>query len=136
MFEIFPHTADLGFRVQAETVNALFAEAGRALLAVIVRNPTDVQPSISVTIQLQEPQLDYLLLDWLGELLYLFEAERLLLSGFKVEIADGKLHAAASGERLDESRHHLEHEVKAITYHGLSVQQSDSGWTAEVIVDI
>jgi SHS2 domain-containing protein len=30
----------------------------------------------------------------------------------------------------------LEHEVKAITYHGLKVEPADGGWLAEVIVDI
>jgi SHS2 domain-containing protein len=30
----------------------------------------------------------------------------------------------------------MEHEVKAITYHGLRVEQSSDGWMAEVIVDI
>ncbi|MBW8884477.1 MAG: archease, partial [Planctomycetia bacterium] len=29
-----------------------------------------------------------------------------------------------------------EHEVKAITYHGLKVDQLTDGWRAEVIVDI
>jgi SHS2 domain-containing protein len=38
---------------------------------------------------------------------------------------------------MDPSRHTMDHEVKAITYHGLQVQQSADGtWEAEVIVDI
>ena len=36
----------------------------------------------------------------------------------------------------DRDRHILDHEVKAITYHGLKVEQNDGGWLAEVIVDI
>ena len=34
------------------------------------------------------------------------------------------------------TRHSLEHEVKAITYHGLRVERTEDGWLAEVIVDI
>jgi SHS2 domain-containing protein len=37
---------------------------------------------------------------------------------------------------MDESRHEMDHEVKAITYHGLKVEQTVDGWYAEVIVDI
>jgi SHS2 domain-containing protein len=38
---------------------------------------------------------------------------------------------------MDEARHIMDHEVKAITYHGLSVSQTaDGSWQAEVIVDI
>jgi SHS2 domain-containing protein len=37
---------------------------------------------------------------------------------------------------MDTSRHQMEHEVKAITYHALRVEQTATGWEAEVIVDI
>jgi SHS2 domain-containing protein len=38
---------------------------------------------------------------------------------------------------MDPARHTMDHEVKAITYHGLDVRQIDDGtWQAEVIVDI
>jgi SHS2 domain-containing protein len=38
---------------------------------------------------------------------------------------------------MDAARHKMDHEVKAITYHGLQVeQQPDGSWSAEVIVDI
>jgi SHS2 domain-containing protein len=60
----------------------------------------------------------------------------LLLSRFEVHVRDGGLSATARGEPLDPGRHSLLHEVKAITYHGLTVEQTDQGWLAEVIVDI
>ena len=44
--------------------------------------------------------------------------------------------ATAQGETLDERRHVLEHEVKAITYHGLRVEKTNGDWIAEVILDI
>ena len=37
---------------------------------------------------------------------------------------------------MDANRHQMEHEVKAITYHGLRVEQTSADWQAEVIVDI
>ena len=46
------------------------------------------------------------------------------------------LTATAWGEELDRDRHVLSHEVKAITYHGLKVEQDADGWQAEIIVDI
>jgi SHS2 domain-containing protein len=80
--------------------------------------------------------LDYLLFDWLKELLYHFAADHLLLGSFAVQTTDTGLTGKAWGEPLDRSRHLLEHEVKAITYHGLRVEQTVDGWLAEVIVDI
>jgi SHS2 domain-containing protein len=136
MYEVFEHTADVGLRVRANSLDELFADAGRALFALVVANLDAVRPTQSIVIDLVGDQRDYLLFDWLNELLYLFEVRRLLLSSFEVQVADSGLHARVAGEPIDLARHHLEHEVKAITYHGLLVRPSNGGWLAEVIVDI
>ena len=68
--------------------------------------------------------------------MYTFETEHLVLSQFAVHISDADLNATVRGELLDPTRHVLAHEVKAITYHGLKVEQTTFGWQAEVIVDI
>ena len=137
MFELFDHTADLGLRVRAGTLEDLLAEAGRGLLAMIVANPGAVRPVQTRTIELPAGEAPYLLFDWLSELLYAFESDKLLLSEFDVQIANGQLTATCRGEPRDESRHQMDHEVKAITYHRLRVEQlADGGWMAEAIVDI
>jgi SHS2 domain-containing protein len=136
MYEIFPHTADLGLRVRATTREALFEDAARGLFALIVANPDDVRPVHVVTYDVEGAETDYLLFDWLSELLFTFDAQRLLLVEFKVEFDAHGLRAVARGETADAARHRLEHEVKAITYHGLCVEQTADGWLAEVIVDI
>ncbi|RMG32686.1 MAG: archease, partial [Planctomycetota bacterium] len=48
----------------------------------------------------------------------------------------GGLRATVRGERFDPQRHRPGHEVKAITYHGLKVEQRDGEWLGDVIVDI
>lgn len=139
MFELFEHTADLGLRVQAATLEELLAEAARGLLVMLVANPDAVRPLHTKTISLSAGQPTYLLFDWLSELLYIFEAEKLLLAEFKITCTRGDelaVEAVCRGEPMDETRHHMDHEVKAITYHGLKVEQSLVGWSAEVIVDI
>jgi protein archease len=72
----------------------------------------------------------------LSELLYAFETEKLLFSAFDVHLNNNQFSATCHGERMDASRHQMEHEVKAITYHNLRVEQTARGWQAEVIVDI
>lgn len=136
MYEVFEHTADVGIRIQADDLNTLFAEAGRALFSVIVQNLEDVRATDTVEFAIQEKETDFLLLDWLGELLFTFESRGLLLSNFSVTVDENGLAASAQGEPLDRTHHHLEHEVKAITYHGLRVEPTDNGWMAEVILDI
>jgi len=165
MFELFDHTADLGLRVRAGTFEELLAEAGRGLLAMHVANPEAVRGVQSKTIELAADGPAYLLFDWLNELLYAFESEQLLLCEFNIELAEAsgvrqhpdgpdlppgpthreadasrspiRLLATCRGEPMDPARHVMDHEVKAITYHGLDVHQNNDGtWHAEVIVDI
>ena len=136
MFETFDHTADLGLRVRAPGLDTLFSEAGLALFSTLVENLASVRPRERADIALAGKDREYLLFDWLKELLFHFDAKHMLFSRFVVKVGEDGLTAEAWGEPLDRARHVLEHEVKAITYHGLTVEQTADGWLAEVIVDI
>jgi SHS2 domain-containing protein len=136
MYETFEHTADLGLRIRAHDEDTLFAEAGLCLFSTIVEDLSAVRPEMMVEIAVSGEEIDYLLFDWLRKLLYRFDAEHWLFSRFEVDVGDRGLTAKAWGEKLDPERHGLGHEVKAITYHGLSVEETADGWLAEVIVDI
>jgi SHS2 domain-containing protein len=136
MYETFDHTADLGLRIRATDLNTLFAEAGQALFATLVENLDTVKPVRKLDVTISGDDREYLLYDWLKELLYHFDAEHVLLSRFEVKVGADGLQGSAWGELLDPARHELSHEVKAITYHGLRVEPEGDGWVAEVIVDI
>jgi len=138
MHEVFAHTADIGLRVRAATLDALFAEAAIGLSSLIVANLDEVEgrDEEKFVFACDEGEYDYLLFDWLNEILFAFEARHLVLAKFDVKVTSTGLEATAWGEPLDAARHRLEHEVKAITYHGLKVQQEADGWLAEVVVDI
>ena len=136
MYETFDHTADLGLRIRSADLNTLFAEAGQALFATLVEDLTAVAPVRKLDVTIAGTDREYLLFDWLKELLYHFDAEHLLFSRFEVRVSDTGLQGVVWGEPLDHIRHELAHEVKAITYHGLRVEPTADGWLAEVIVDI
>lgn len=136
MFEILEHTADVGFRIHGRDLNELFAEAARALVSLMVENPETIQATRWIDCQLTDERLDDLLLDWLGAVLHCFERDHLVLGRFEVSVECGSLRARAGGEELDLSRHRPRYEIKAVTYHGLKVLQTPTGWMAEVIVDI
>jgi SHS2 domain-containing protein len=136
MFETFEHTADLGLRIRAADLDTLFAEAAQGLFSVVVEDLSTVRPAQAIEVRIEGEERDLLLFDWLKELLYHFDAEHLLFGKFEVKVRQDGLTGTAWGEPLDRSRHVLDHEVKAITYHGLHVEPVDGGWEAEVIVDI
>ncbi len=136
MYETFEHTADVGLRVVAPNLDTLFAEAGEALFSLIVEDLAAVAPREAVVLHIDGGDLPFLLFDWLNELLYRFDGEHRLLARFRVRIGPASLDGEAWGETWDAGRHALDHEVKAITYHGLRVEPTSDGWLAEVIVDI
>ena len=137
MYEHFDHTADLGLRIRAASLEESFIEAACALTEAIVAQRASVRPSDRRVIQLEAAEQTDLLHDWLAELLYLFEAERMLFSRFDVSLLPGKLEATVWGEMLDPNRHEIELEIKAVTYHGLKIESTATGgWLAEVIVDL
>lgn len=136
MYELFEHTADLGLRAVAPDLDTLFAEAATCLFSAIVEDLSAVRPETAVTVELRGEDREYLLFDWLKELLYRFDAEHMVFGQFEVQVRADGLTATARGEPLDPARHMLGHEVKAITYHELKVEKTGDGWLAEVIVDI
>jgi SHS2 domain-containing protein len=136
MFETFDHTADLGLRAWGPDLNTLFADIARALTTSFVDNPETIRPTRQEQLDIESSSLDYLLFDWLSELLYRYETEQLLFFEFDVRIDELSLAATVRGEPADPDRHRLSHEVKAITYHGLKVEKQPDEWLAEVIVDI
>ena len=135
-YKTFDHTADIGIRVRAAELNELFADAARGLFAAIVANLDDVLPVQQISFRVSGDRLDDLLFDWLAELLYTFDTRRLVFSDFHAEVVNNGLTATARGEPMDRSRHEMDMEVKAITYHGLKVERQGDGWLAEFIVDI
>jgi SHS2 domain-containing protein len=136
VFEHFEHTADLGLRVRAPDLRTLFREAAEGLVAMIVEEVPEDPGDAVREIAVRGSRLDHLLFDWLHEVLYLIDVERLLLHDFEVEVDADGVRARARAQPLDPARHRLLHEVKAITYHGLSVERDAAGYVAEVIVDI
>jgi SHS2 domain-containing protein len=136
MYEIFEHTADLGIRVRAASFDALLADAGRGLSAVIAGDLGQIRAAIEERFAVAGTDPTWLLFDWVSELHAAFELRRMLFAEFTVAVDDHGLVAIARGERYDPSRHVLAHEVKAITQHGLDVRRTASGWEATFIVDV
>ncbi len=137
MYRVFEHTADLGLHIEADSFEELLSEAARALFSLLVVNLDEVQPVLEHIVRLPKDEPAWLLADWLSELLYLFDTRHWIFRRFDVEDVREHWQIRCWGEALDRSRHHLDHEVKAITYHNLSCsQQPDGRWVAELIVDI
>ncbi len=107
---------------------------------VMVENLDAIRPWESGELELDNEALDMLLFDFLQELIYYKDSERLLLRVPYVKIQKGgrehTLSVRAQGEVLDPDRHLQRVDVKAVTLHRFSLVSTEQGWRASVILDI
>jgi SHS2 domain-containing protein len=130
------HTADGGLVVEAARVEALFAEAALALMAQIV-DPGCIRVRQWRELAVSGSDWTDLMVNWLRELLYLFNGELWLAGQVDVErLAPVGLEARVGGEAFDPACHEVRNEIKAITYHQAEVKNEDGLWRAQVIFDL
>lgn len=136
----FEHTADLGLRITGSDLDDLFRTAAEGLLDTILTNREAIRPEASESFELRAEAPEELLVAWLNELIFRLESSHRVYGRFDVRVAeDGRsLRATIEGEPIDRARHELDHEVKAVTHHGLRLDRAEdgTGWVAEVILDI
>jgi SHS2 domain-containing protein len=127
-FELFEHTADIGVRAYGKDLNEAFAFAAKGMFEVVT-DIDSIRPVGEVEIQLEAPDLEDLLANWLSELLYLLDTKKTLMAEFDIEITESpfKLSAKARGETYEPDRHEYKTEIKAITHHMLEVTRLEEG---------
>jgi SHS2 domain-containing protein len=132
--------ADLAFRAWGQTVEETFIAAAEATMHAMVEDLATIAPRAQRTFELHDEQLDLLLLQFLQELLFYKDAQRLLLRVYEVRInahdQGFTLQARAAGEPLDPAKHALGADVKGVTLHRLQVVQTPNGWEATVVLDV
>jgi SHS2 domain-containing protein len=131
-------TADAAFEVEGKTLEDLFRDAAIATFEVMADTGT-VKPEVTREIELENEDVGDLFFDWLSELVYLKDAESLIFCRFDVNIRKNnayELKATASGEPINQRKHSLRSDVKAVTYHMFEVKKTDENWTARVVLDI
>ncbi len=141
--ESFDHTADVGVRIEAESPAELLREAARAFLSVLLEPDAgewSERDRRERRIDLTAPDSESLLVDFLNELIYLFDSQRLIFPELIVEEvklgAGAVLRGRLRGGPWDPRRHELRTQVKAATYHGLEIRKTERGLSVEVIFDL
>ncbi|AKB26937.1 Archease [Methanosarcina siciliae T4/M] len=139
-YEYLEHTADIKFLAYGNTLEEVFENAALAMFNVII-DTGEVSGETAREVCLTSPDLEYLLVDWLSELLYLFEVDEIVFWKFRVkeireEEGECSIKAVASGEQYYPESHPFETEIKAVTYNQLELEKTAEGWKAQVVVDI
>jgi SHS2 domain-containing protein len=132
-YEILEHTADVGVRAAAATIEEVFEQATLGMLEIT--GALGEGEGAAHVISVQGRDLGAILVGWLEEVLYLQDAKDNVIVGIEVagvgdEGAQGTVWVKAREGSLEGTA------VKAVTYHQLSIEPADDGWVAQVYFDI
>jgi SHS2 domain-containing protein len=134
-FEVIDHTADVGIIAYGGDLKEAFANSAYGMFSLIA-DLDGVGEEVSREVDVQATDQEALLVDWLNELLYLFDVEHIIFKRFEVtNLSQNRLKAKVYGDKIDTSRHQLRTAVKAATYHMLKIERN-KGVKVQFILDI
>jgi SHS2 domain-containing protein len=135
-FEILEHPSDLGIEARGATMAEAFRNAALGLMSVIAGS-SKIESNEERSISILAHDRENLLVRWLTEILFLYDAEKFLTADARFDMMNNtSLNATILGQQFDASKHELKLDVKAITYHKLKVEKLEDSWIARVFVDI
>jgi SHS2 domain-containing protein len=135
-YRLIDHTADIRIQVLGGSRKDLFANAAMAMfdLLTILKTVDGIEEK---RITVEGADIEDLLINFLREILYLFNGESWLLKRCKVVKLTSKcLDAQLWGEPYNLQKHTIKTELKAVTYHQLGIKKNTKGWQAEVVFDV
>ena len=136
-FELVEYTADIGIRAFGIDLKETFQHAAVGMFSLIT-DINKVNELLYRDVEVSAPDREILLVEWLNDLIFLFDTEQLLFKRFDIgTLTDTGLKAHCHGEKVDKSRHQLKRGIKSATYHMLKVEKVKNGsYLAEVLLDI
>jgi SHS2 domain-containing protein len=134
-YEIIDHTADVGIKAFGMDLERAFANAARAMFSLIT-DLDSIRETLYRDVKVSAPDREVLLVEWLNELIYLFDVEQVLFKKFDINLVkENQLKARCYGEKVDRSRHEIKMGIKSATYHMLKVDKN-SEYRVQVLLDI
>jgi SHS2 domain-containing protein len=135
-FKVLDISGDVGIEAFGESKDDAFIHVAVGMYSLIT-NINAIREKKTIEIRVESHSLDGLLVSWLNELIFHFDAYGFV--GKKIEVkhfSDNKLIATITGEEFDPERHDRKLLIKAATYHKLRIEKVDDIWEIDVIFDI
>ncbi len=132
------HPSDVGFEAYGDTLEELFANAAIATFSFM----TDVdgieeEEEWEREIEIKSEDLYSLMFDWLDEMIFMFEAESLVMKKFDISVnsTDFSIVGTCRGGRFDPYKHDSGIIIKAVTYNMMEIKRNEI-WHARVVLDV
>lgn len=130
------HQSEIAVRVIGQSQADLFANSAFALFDVM----TDIQaidPKERLPLEVEGTDRDDLMVNWVRELLYLYQGSGYLLKEFHIrEVKDTEVRAEVAGEKIDPDRHEIKQEIASVAAHKSRMEKTGNQWTAHLIFQL
>jgi SHS2 domain-containing protein len=135
-YNLIDHTADIGIHVTGDTMKNLFADAATAMFGQI----TDISRltgRLAKPISVRGLDRHDLLINWLRDLLSFWTIDGNLVQHVEIlHMGETEIKADVFYDSYAPGRYDIIKDIKAVTYYGVSVDQTENGWEATVIFDV
>ena len=135
-YRITTHQSELAVRITGNSQADLFTNSAFALFDVMT-DIANVETKESLPLEVEGSDRDDLMVNWMRELLYLYQASGYLLKEFKiVEVKDTMVKAEVSGEKIDPDRHEIKQEITTVAFHKSRMEKTGNQWIAQLIFEL
>jgi SHS2 domain-containing protein len=136
-YRITKHQSELAVKVVGASQADLFANSAYTLFDVMVADLDKVDCKDHIPLEIEGTDRDDLMVNWMRELLYLYQGSGSLLKDFQIrEVKDTIVKAEVAGEKIDPDRHEIKQEIAAIAFHKSRMDKTGNQWTAQVIFEV
>ena len=136
-YRITKHQSELAVKVVGDSQADLFTNSAYTLFDVMVADLDKVDCKDHIPLEIEGTDRDDLMVNWMRELLYLYQGSGYLLKDFQIrEVKDTIVKAEVAGEKIDPDRHEIKQEIAAIAFHKSRMDKTGNQWTAQVIFEV
>ena len=141
-FEEFDHTADIGITAAGSSLESIFAAAAFGMRHIILGDvDVAVKNNHTIGFKMKASDIENLLVEWLSELNYGILVKNFIFEEFEnLKIVQNeeyfKISVTIKGDNSLANLNHIKTEIKAVTYHHLTIKKENNHFYAKVIFDI
>jgi SHS2 domain-containing protein len=134
------HTTDAYIEAWGPNLERAFAQAAEGFYETMLNLET-IEPIVENSVQVDGHDKEELLFNWLEQLLLEFDIKEMVYASYDLSIAFDeptlfKLRARIRGEKYDREKHGAKTEVKGVTYHLMTIQESAKKARVRFILDL
>ena len=124
-YKVLDHATDAFIEVTASSLTEAFKVAGDSIVDTILDN-SKIEEKKERNIVVKGKDLNYLLYNWLEDLIYLIITEGFAIKKLNITVEKNEEYAISAqifGEDIDIKKHGFKVEIKSPTFHEMDIKQ-------------